>query len=53
MLSRAVAGLVARDPDRGGDTFLFAMPGSSNAVRTAMTKLILPEVSHLVWERRR
>jgi molybdenum cofactor biosynthesis protein B len=53
MLSRAVAGLVARDPDRGGDTFVFAMPGSSNAVRTAMTGLILPELPHLIWERRR
>ena len=51
MLSRAVAGLVARDPGDGGDTFVFAMPGSPNAVETAMRKLVLPEVRHLVWER--
>jgi molybdenum cofactor biosynthesis protein B len=53
MLSRAVGGLVTRTPDLGADTFIFAMPGSSNAVRTAMTKLILPELSHLCWERRK
>jgi len=46
MLSRATAGLV-------GETLLFAMPGSTNAVRLAMEKLITPELSHLVWERRR
>jgi molybdopterin adenylyltransferase len=50
MLSRAVGGLAARDAH---DTFIFAMPGSPNAVRTAMTKLVLPQLRHLVWERRR
>ncbi|TVQ30356.1 MAG: MogA/MoaB family molybdenum cofactor biosynthesis protein [Phycisphaeraceae bacterium] len=49
MLSRAVAGLATHDT--GGDTFIFAMPGSVNAVETAMTKLIAPEIGHLVWER--
>lgn len=53
MLSRAVAGLVARDPKRGGDTFVFAMPGSPNAVESAMTTLIVPQLPHLVWERSR
>jgi molybdenum cofactor biosynthesis protein B len=51
MLSRAVAGLVARNERESGDTLIFAMPGSANAVKTAMTRLILPELSHLVWER--
>ena len=46
MLSRAVAGLA-------GQTLLFAMPGSSNAVQLAMDKLITPELPHLVWERKR
>jgi len=46
MLSRATAGLA-------GETLVFAMPGSTNAVRLAMEKLIVPELSHLVWERRR
>ncbi len=46
MLSRAVAGLA-------GETFIFAMPGSPDAVRLAMEKLIGPELSHLVWERKR
>ena len=52
MLSRAVGGLVARSDDDGGDTFVFAMPGSPHAVETAMRKLILPELGHLIWQRR-
>ena len=43
MLSRAVAGVYR-------DTMVFCMPGSSGAVRLAMEKLIVPELSHLVWE---
>lgn len=43
MMSRAVAGVV-----RG--RILIAMPGSTNAVRLALDKLILPELAHLVYE---
>jgi len=43
MLSRATAGVVR-------NTLVFAMPGSTNAVKLAMTELILPELKHLVWE---
>jgi molybdenum cofactor biosynthesis protein B len=43
MLSRAVAGVA-------GDTLVVAMPGSPNAVRLALTKLIVPELGHLVYE---
>lgn len=43
MLSRALAGTY-------GDALVFALPGSRNAVRTAMTRLIVPELAHLVWE---
>ena len=46
MLTRAFAGAV-----RG--TILIALPGSESAVRLAMTKLILPEIGHLVREARR
>jgi molybdopterin adenylyltransferase len=46
MLSRAVAGTI-------GDTLVVAMPGSSNAVRLAMEKLVLPELRHLVYELRK
>jgi molybdenum cofactor biosynthesis protein B len=53
MLSRAVGGLVARDADAGGDTFLFAMPGSPDAVETAVSELIAPQLAHLVWLRSR
>ena len=46
MLTRACAGTLGR-------TALFALPGSENAVRLAMTKLILPELGHVVREVRR
>ena len=46
MLSRACAGVA-----RG--TAIFILPGSENAVRLAMTKLILPEIGHVVRELRR
>ncbi len=39
--SRAVAGVYQ-------SKLIFSVPGSSNAVRLAMEKLILPELSHLV-----
>lgn len=53
MMSRAAGGLVIREPSRGGETFIFAMPGSPNAVETAMAHLIAPQLAHLVWERRK
>ncbi len=46
MMSRAVAGLI-------GDTPVFSMPGSPAAVRLAMEKLILPELTHVVGEARK
>jgi molybdopterin adenylyltransferase len=46
MLSRAIAGTIERK-------IVFCMPGSTNAVRLAMEKLILPELRHLVWELQR
>jgi len=54
MLSRAIAGVALGDrPESDPGVIVFAMPGSRNAVETAMRRLILPELSHLVWERRR
>ncbi len=52
MLSRAVAGLAVRPAASGGDTFIFALPGSPHAVETALNELILPELSHLISLRR-
>ena len=46
MLSRAVAGIA-----RG--KLIFAMPGSTGAVELAMTKLVLPELKHLLHEIRK
>ncbi len=46
MLSRAVGGIAGGKP-------IFAMPGSTKAVELAMTKLILPELGHLVGELRK
>jgi molybdenum cofactor biosynthesis protein B len=46
MLSRACAGTC-----RG--KIVVALPGSENAVRLAMTRLLIPELGHLVAETRR
>lgn len=46
MLSRAVGGLIHRVP-------ILVMPGSRAAVELAMTKIILPELPHLVREARK
>jgi molybdenum cofactor biosynthesis protein B len=46
MMTRACAGVA-----RG--TAIFILPGSEHAVRLAMTKLILPEIGHVVRELRR
>lgn len=43
MLSRATAGVHA-------GRMIFSTPGSSNAVRLAMDRLIVPELGHLVFE---
>ncbi|MTT31833.1 molybdenum cofactor biosynthesis protein [Terrilactibacillus sp. BCM23-1] len=43
LMSRALAGTVQ-------NKVIFAMPGSSGAVRLAMNKLILPELAHVIWE---
>jgi molybdenum cofactor biosynthesis protein B len=43
MMSRACAGTVGR-------AIVFSVPGSEHAVRLAMSKLILPEVGHIVRE---
>ena len=43
MMSRATAGLA-----RG--RIVVALPGSEAAVRLAMTKLVLPELGHLVQQ---
>ncbi len=43
MLSRAVGGVMA-------GTVIFTLPGSTNAVRLALEKLILPEMAHVVFE---
>ncbi len=41
--SRAVAGLV-------GNKAIFCLPGSKNAMVTALKKIILPSIGHLLWE---
>ncbi|MFB9279817.1 MogA/MoaB family molybdenum cofactor biosynthesis protein [Cohnella cellulosilytica] len=43
ILSRAVAGTI-------GSTAVFSMPGSTGAVRLAMTRLIVPELGHVMRE---
>lgn len=46
MLSRAIGGLAR-------ETLIFSLPGSPNAVRLGLERLLLPELPHLLWERRR
>ena len=46
ILSRAVAGA-------SGAKFVACLPGSTNAVRLAMEKLLVPEVPHVVFELRK
>jgi molybdenum cofactor biosynthesis protein B len=46
ILSRALAGAV-------GTRFVACLPGSRNAVRLAVEKLLVPEISHVVFELRK
>ncbi len=46
IMSRAVAGAV-------GTKFIASLPGSRNAVRLAMEKLLVPEMAHVVFELRK
>jgi molybdenum cofactor biosynthesis protein B len=43
LLSRAAGGIARGKP-------VFAMPGSTKAVDLAMTRLILPQIRHILWE---
>ena len=43
MLSRACAGTI-------GPVVVISLPGSENAVRLAMTRLVIPELGHLVQQ---
>jgi len=45
-LSRSLAGVT-------DGKWIVAIPGSVGAARTAMSKLILPELEHMIWEARR
>jgi molybdopterin adenylyltransferase len=46
MFSRSVAGTIA-------GKWVVCIPGSAGAAKTAMTKLLLPELSHMMYEARR
>lgn len=46
MMSRALAGTV-------GTKFMVSLPGSRNAVRLAVEKLLVPELAHIVFELRK
>ncbi len=49
-LSRATAGVINVP---AGAKFVASLPGSSNAVRLAMEKLLVPEIAHVVFELRK
>ena len=44
IMSRAEAGIIENEK------VIFSMPGSSGAVKLAMNKLILPQLSHIFHE---
>jgi molybdenum cofactor biosynthesis protein B len=46
MLSRAIGGIAK-------GKVIFCIPGSTKAVELAMTRLILPEIKHLIYELRK
>ncbi len=46
MLSRATAGVA-------GNKIVIAMPGTMDAVRLAMNELVIPEMSHMLYETRK
>jgi molybdopterin adenylyltransferase len=46
ILSRAIAGAA-------GSKFVACLPGSTNAVRLAMEKLLVPEIPHVIFELRK
>jgi molybdenum cofactor biosynthesis protein B len=46
MMSRATAGVI-------GGKVVICLPGSPGAASLAMEKLIVPELSHMVWEANR
>jgi molybdenum cofactor biosynthesis protein B len=53
MMSRATAGTAIRSLDVPGPArpkAIFVLPGSPDAVKLAMTKLILPELGHVVQQ---
>lgn len=50
MLSRTVAGSVRT---ASGSKFLVCLPGSRNAVRLGVERLLVPEISHVVFELRK
>ena len=43
IMSRATAGVA-------NGKLIFCLPGSRNAVKVALTKIILPDVGHMQWE---
>jgi molybdenum cofactor biosynthesis protein B len=45
-ITRATAGIAKGKP-------LFCLPGSSNAMRLALEKIILPVIGHMMWELKR
>jgi molybdenum cofactor biosynthesis protein B len=46
IMSRATAGVT-------NGKLIFCLPGSRNAVKVALTKIILPNVGHMQWELKR
>jgi molybdenum cofactor biosynthesis protein B len=44
IMSRTVLGVT------GNNKLICSLPGSTNAVKLALSKLLVPELSHIIWE---
>ena len=53
ILGRAIGGVIDRPGDRGGPVLVFTMPGSVQAVESAMRGVVIPILPHAAWEARR
>ena len=53
ILGRAVGGVVDRPLSSGGPVLIFTMPGSVQAVESAMSGVVIPILPHAAWQVRK
>lgn len=53
ILGRAIGGVVERPLGQGGPVLIFTMPGSVQAVESAMSGVVIPILPHAAWQVRK